>query len=301
MSDTETVLELINKVADGIVANKGETEFSAEKPFIIVPENYKVENMKEFAAYIDGRLPAPRRLHKRMRFVDVSSFLIYFEKFRKGHNPQLFHKVASDGMHVMGVFDYDEAGIGTEAGVSDASATQTKWGDNVSFLKLAYSRDYQMLKGLDGKWFDQVEFALFVEENQHLFIQPDGATMFELAQELKGKQNVEWQSGKRLNNSSTQFQYLEKIDAQTVSGTPLEVPDYLLLRLPMYEGMADKDIKLAFRWKLHQGHIQFAYKLLTKVAERAAEDEVKQRITGTTNLDLLTVSSFDGLTPHRLD
>ena len=297
MSDTETVLELINKVADGIVANKGEHEFSAENPFVIVPEHYKVENMKEFAAYIDGRLPKPRRLHKRMRFVDVTSFLVYFQQFRVGHRPQLFHKVASDGMRVMGVFDYDVSANQE----TDGAATTPQWGDNVAFLGLAYSRDYQTLKNADGKWFDQVDFALFVEENQHLFVQPDGATMFELAQELKGKQNVEWQSGKRLSNSSTQFQFLEKIDAQTVNGTPIEVPDYLLMRLPMFEGMSDQEIKLAFRWKLHQGHIQFAYKLLTKVAERKAEDEVKQRITGTTSLDLLTVSSFNGLTPHHLD
>lgn len=298
MSELTEAQAVANLTSSFIAARDSSLDkVTTERPFALVPEGYSVENMKEYASYMDQRNPEPRVVNKRMRFVDVTSFLTYFEKFRIGHRPQLFHKVSSDGMHIVSVFDYDEP---AQEGAT-ATSTRPMWGHNVAFLKMAYSRDYQLLKNKDGQWFDQVDFALFVEENQHLFLQPDGATMFELAQELKGKQNVEWQSGKRLNNNSTQFQFIEKIDAQTVHGTPLEVPDYLLMRMPMFEGMGDHEVRLAFRWKLYQGEIKFAYKLLTKVEERKAEDEVKKRITGTTNLDLLTVSSFNGLTPHNLD
>lgn len=273
-------------------------KFDPENPFIVVPEGYEVKDMKEFAAYADERLERPRRISKRMRFVDVTSFLVYVQQFRKGHTPQLFNKLTSSGLHLMCVFDYDQAAADSTLAIN----TVSNWGDNVAYLNLAYSRDYKQLRESADKWFKQDEFALFVEENLHLFIQPNGATMFELAQHLKGKRNVEWESGKRLNNSSTQLSYLETIDATTVRGEPLEVPDYLLLRLPMYEGFSEQEVKLAFRWRLNQDkEINFSYRLLTKVAERQAETEVKQRVEGTTELPLLTVSSFNGLTPHNLD
>lgn len=299
LTETQAVSELTNEAAALKVASLD--KFSAERPFALVPDNCRVENMREYAAYIDKRQPAPRTVEKRMRFVDVTSFLTYFQAFRVGYKPQLFHKVANDGMHIVGVFDYDWPGTPVEGHPNGGNPTAPSWGNNVAFLKMAYSRDYQALRNGDGQWFSQTDFALFVEENQHLFFNPDGATMFELAQHLKGKQSVEWESGKRLNNSSTQFQYLETVDAQTVRGTPITVPDYLLLRLPMYEGMSEQEIKMAFRWRIVDGEIKFAYKLLTKVAERKAEEEVKQRISGTTQLDLLTVSTFNGLTPHNLD
>lgn len=300
MSEAQKVQEL---VVDAIAAKTAALDdFSADRPFALVPAGYTVENLEEFANYIDGRQPSPRKVDKRIRFVDVTSFLQYFEAFRIGHKPQLFHKVNAEGMHIMGVFDYDEPQGGEAPGTIVPTGTKPKWGDNISYLKLAYSRDYTQLRASADKWFKQDEFALFVEENLHLFIQPDGATMFELAQHLKGHRNVEWESGKRLNNSSTQLSYLETLDATTVRGEPLVVPDYLLLRLPLYEGFSDADVKLAFRWRLTQDkEINFSYRLLTKLAERTAENEVKQRIVGTTQLELLTVSTFNGLTPHNLD
>jgi hypothetical protein len=302
MSDTQTVLELINKVAEGVVAGKAEANFDQNKPFAVVPQGYQVADLTEYAEHLEQRGAAPRRVSKRMRFVDVTSFLVYFQKFRTGHNPQLFNKLSSSGLHVMGVFDYDEAQGGEAPATIVPTGTRAKWGDNVAYLSLAYSRDYKQLRELADKWFKQDEFALFVEENLHLFVQPNGATMFELAQHLKGKRNVEWESGKRLGNSSTQLSYIETIDATTVRGEPLTVPDYLLLRLPMYEGFSEQEVKLAFRWRLNQEkEINFSYRLLTKVAERQAEQEVKQRIEGTTELPLLTVSSFNGLTPNELD
>ena len=300
MTDTATILELINKVSGNVVASNAEENFNPEKPFALIPEGYEVADLSAYAAHHDARQERPRRIEKRMRFVDVTSFLQYVQQFRVGHKPQLFNKLTSSGLHLMCVFDYDEPSIGSEA--RDVPATNPRWGSNVAFLNLAYSRDYKQLREAADKWFKQDEFALFVEENLHLFIQPSGATMFELAQHLKGKRNVEWESGKRLNNSATSLSYLETIDATTVRGEPLEVPDYLLLRLPMYEGFSEQEVKLAFRWRLNQDkEINFSYRLLTKVAERQAETEVKQRVEGTTELNLLTVSSFNGLTPTTLD
>ncbi len=298
MSDTQTVLEIINKVAAGVVATNAEDKFNPERPFAIVPQGYTVADLSAYVEAHDERAERPRRISKRMRFVDVTSFLTYFQKFRHGHQPQLFNKISGDGLHIMAVLDYDEAAVDNGLAIR----TTSNWGDNVAYLKLAYSRDYKQLRDNADKWFKQDEFALFVEENVHLFYQPDGASMMEIAQHLKGKQNVEWESGKRLSNSSTQFQYIETLDATSVRGQPLEVPDYLILRLPMYEGFSEQEIKLAFRWRIGSDKtIGFAYRMLTKLAERKAEEEVKQRVEGTTELSLLTVSSFDGLTPHNLD
>lgn len=248
----------------------------AKTPYIIVPEGIKSLNLEE-------NMPAPVRVRKKVKFTDTQSFVGYFNAFKDGYKPQLFTAGNGTGMQILCVFDYDEP------------QGSPRWNQHQATLTLAYHPDYASLKKAENSWFSQGDFALFVEENLHLFTSPDAATMLELAQELKGHRNVGWQSGRRLSNGQTKLEYTEELSGKSSRGD-VDVPEYLLMKTPIFDGYSEQEIRAAFRWRLDDGgKIFFSYRLLTKVAERKAVDEVKAQVTAQTALPLYAVSGFEGI------
>lgn len=259
---------------------------TSERPFLIAPETMRVISVEE-------HLPAPSRVRKKIKFTDTKGFVDYFSLFKDSYKPRLFTMGTSAGMQTLCVFDYDEPGSATSPGALP------QWNQHLSTLALAYHPDYATLKSKDNEFMKQEEFALFVEENLHLFTNPDSATMLELAQELKGKRNVGFQSGRRLANGETKLEFIETIEAKSTRGD-VTVPEYLLMKTPIFDGYSEQEIKAAFRWRLDDGgRVFFAYRLLTKVAERKAVEEVKAEVSKAVNLPLYAVSTFEGIISHR--
>lgn len=276
----------IDEITDYLVALRSPQIFDTRAPFVVVPENLKVLD-------VEKHMPVPSRVRKSVKFTEVDSFLDYFNLFAPSYKPRLFSKITGAGIEFLAVFDYDGPGVKREDG--NVSVPQPQWNTHTAFLNLNYHRDYQTLRNNADKWHEQEDFALFVEENTHLFVQPDAATMLELAQELKGHRNVGWQTGKRLADGRVRLEYIEEIEAKSVRGE-MSVPESLKLVSPIFEGFSPQDINAAFRYRLDgDGGITFSYRLLTKLAERAAEDEVKKRILEETKLPIYAVSTFDGL------
>lgn len=279
------LLKAVDNLATKIAAIN-EAPFDKNKPFIALPEGYNVHNLNQYLTILDSRADKPNTVQKEIRFNHVDSFLVYFNQFRAGHKPQLFTKTDDTGVQIMAIMDYDESSeLGTEA----------KWGDNKLYLALSFSRDYKAFRDKNNTWFTQEDFALFVEEYLHLFIKPEGAAMLEIAQHLKGTKNVQWQSGKSLRNGATQLEYIETVEAQNIRQST-EVPEYVELKMPMYEGFGLQDVKAALRWKLENKEIKFSFRLLTKQAEEKAENEVKESVKEGTGLPLLGVSDFRNIT-----
>lgn len=148
-------------------------------------------------------------------------------------------------------------------------------------------------------WFDQRQFALFVEQHIHVFRQPTGGEMLEIAQQLKGSRKADWKTGKRLSNGTTSLEYVETNVARSQSGE-LIVPEYLDMETPIFEGFEPKQIRAAFSWDMKNdgdgaGKVMFNFRLLTKLQEREAEEEVKQQIVDQTGQNILNVRTLEGL------
>lgn len=289
MSDNNQIIDLVAKLSEKLAAETDVSKFDPSKPYALLPAGYAIHSLEKFAHSLEQSKDSPSRVKKNINFISVQSFLEYFTAFNAGNNPQIFHRTDDSGLQLMCVFDYDVP-------ASIEGATEATWGEDKAFLKLSYSRDYKAWREKADKWFTQEEFALFVEENLHLFIKPAGAAMLEIAQHLKGTKNVTWQSGKNLRNGSTQFEYVEVLEAKNIPGG-IDIPDYMELKMPMYEGFAVQDIKAVFRWKMGDNkQVQFGFRLLTKQAEQIAEDEVKKAVSDGTKLPLLAVANFEGIT-----
>lgn len=276
----------LEEITDYLVASRSPQVYDTRIPFVVVPEGLKLLD-------VEKHMPVPSRIRKNITFTEVGSFLDYFKLFKDAYKPQIFATLDAIGIKFLSVFDFDGPGIALEDG--RITAPQPQWNTHVARLNLSYHRDYQALINNAEKWHEQEDFALFIEENSHLFTNPDGATMLELAQDLKGFRNVDWKTGKRLANGKVTLEFVEEIEARTTKGDVL-VPETLHLTSPIFEGFPPQEIVAAFRYRLDgNGGIKFSYRLLTKLAERKAQDEVKERIINETSLPVYAVSGFDGI------
>lgn len=270
--------EIYDAVLAGLAAAQVNIESGA--PFVLTPNDMKVIDFEQY-------LQNPNRIRKDISFVDVQGFTAYFQDFKNGSTPYLF--AVSDGreLQVRCIFDYDKPGEAT-------SIQEPQWGSHRATMNLTYHPDFAELKVKSDVWHKQEDFALFVEENTHLFKIPAGADMLEIAQTLKGTQSATWKAGSRLANGERAFEYVEEIAGKGIRND-LAIPEYFLFSTPIFEGFEAQDIQAAFRWRLSEGKITFSYRLLSKQQERAAIESVKADITKKTGLPIFNVSNFDGL------
>lgn len=280
------MVDKVDEVAALMAKARVPEGYNPNVPFTVMHESMKVMDLEH-------NMPHPARMRKNIVFTTVESFLEYYQDFHKGQSPRLFTKSGTNGMTILCVFDYDKPGDESDSGIT---LPLPQWNSHRATLQLKYHEDYGSLKAANEVWFDQEEFALFIEARTGLFKDPDGATMLEMAQHLKGTRNVTWQSGKRLSNSQSALEYIEVVKAQSVKGE-IEVPEHLTIRCPVYEGLVAEDLLANFRWKIGPDKkAQFSYRLITHEQERRAAEEVKMQVASGTGKNLLQVASFDGIT-----
>lgn len=287
--------EICEYVVGMNVPNAHRNRYDTSVPFMVVPEKMKVLD-------IEKHLPNPARIRKHVKFTDADSFIAYVNEFKVGYKPQMFVMQTKDGLSIQCVFDYDIAGKIVPQGEGKPDAHQLglpMWNSHIAQLDLTYSLDYAELRSKNAEWFDQEDFALFVEENTHLFIKPDGSFMYELAQDLKVKIEASFRSSRRIANGQVALSYVETVNGTSQqSGEEVIVPTVLEMRCSIFEGLPAEDIKAAFRFKKSGQSAEFQYKLMTKLQERAAHDAVRAKVSGETEINTLSVSSFS-LTQNR--
>lgn len=286
-------MDKVDQISEYVAAiqapNLHRNKYDTNHPFLIVPSGLK-------ALDLEVHMPQPSRIRKTVNFTDADSFIAYVNEFKVGHAPQLFVKKNEFGMSIMCVFDYDVAGeIVQEEGKPDAVRYEVpQWNSHVAVLTLTYSLDYAELREKNDKFFDQEDFAEFVEENTHLFREPTGADMFELAQDLKITTNAHFKSQRRLSNGQVQLEYIENLQGSSAAtGTEVKIPTLLKMNCAIFEGLDPVDFSAAFRFRKQSNSVAFKYKLMTKLQERDAHEAIRSLVSSATELNPLSVSTFD--------
>jgi uncharacterized protein YfdQ (DUF2303 family) len=286
-------VDKLDEIVGYLLSMNKKERFNTSLPIEIVPNSLQVLDLEK-------HMPRPSRIRKNPVFVDVASFTSYFNDFKHGYSPRLFSVKTQTGLTIFSVFDYAVAGTTTgdilADGIVNRSTTDAvpQWGSHTAELKLTYHQDYKELLTNSNNWFEQEDFALFVEENTHLFVKPDGAAMMELAQNLKGVRNATWNFGKRLSNGQISLEHIETIEAKSVKGD-IVFPETIELRSPIFEGFPAADFKAALRYKIDDRKLKFSYRLMTKLEERAGQDQVKAQVAADTGTKILNVLSLEGL------
>lgn len=278
----------IDEVAAYFSAMRTNQMYNTQIPFVIVPNTMKALDLEKM-------MPIPSRIKASEIFIDHPSFIAYVNRYKPTMQPQIFVQKTDNGLKAKCVFDYHNPGkeVNTTETTGSEQIPVPQWGDHKAYLNLEYSQDYKTLRENSEDWKSQEDFALFVEDNLHLFQTPDGAEMLEMAQDLRGAKNATWRASRRLNNGQSAIEYDENLSAASKSqGVDLIVPNTLVLRCPLFEGFEPETFTAAFRWRLKDGHVFFSYRLMTKLQERVAQDLVLRAIKAETGLDHYLVNQI---------
>lgn len=223
------------------IANRGTIMMEEGRaPFVVVPSEYRVENLEGFAAR-----PNDKRGHAALTLTAASSEYVARHK-RDGTT--IF--VDRDAAVFTAIIDGHEAG-------------NPGWGRHTASLMLTPTPEWVQWNERDSTAMDQKEFAEFLEDHLGEIAHPDAALLLETCADLKAVQSLDFHQGITLANGAVQFTYNEHAEAKSATRA-LEVPGTFSLYLRVFEGTSHQAMNARLRWRIEKegGKLRFFYKLV---------------------------------------
>lgn len=149
------------------------------------------------------------------------------------------------------------------------------WGDHRLELKLQHTPAWLAWSKYDGVQMTQVQFAELLEERLQDVVEPDGATLTEVARTFRATKSVAFESDHVLSSGQVQLGYREEIDAKAGRKGNLDVPEKFTLGLAPFEGGSPYPVLARLRFSIDGGTLRIKY-VLDRPADvvRAAFDQV---------------------------
>jgi uncharacterized protein YfdQ (DUF2303 family) len=229
----------------------------------------------------EKHLDTPRRKRARVSFYEEASFSDYILRHRIPGATHLFGVATETAAGFTAILDYHGTGDGKPA-----------FGEHQAALKLEITPEWARWIAQNSKFMSQQAFAEHIEDNLLDIIDPEPATLLEVAQGLQGMKNVAFKSGRNLRDGAIKLEYVETIE---VSGTTsrrdasFQVPEKFTIQVVPFVGANGVEIEARLRFRVGQdGGLSFAYILNRpyKVIE-AAFNATREDIEKATGIKVL--------------
>lgn len=217
----------------------------------------------------DAYAEIPRHEAAARTVTDAKSFVEYLNRHRRPGTEVFAHTLSSS---VVGVIDSHEA-----------SGGEPGWQKHKVSLALEHSKSWLAWIGHDlgtdpRLWFDQVEFADFIEQNALDVRSPDHATLIDIATTFEAKQKADFGSAVRQHDGTVNFEYKETVAAKAGQSGNVVIPKEFELAIRPYVGGPIYKIIASFRYRVTANGLKLGYALQRPEAilEAAFEDIVKE-------------------------
>lgn len=240
-------------------------------PFVVVPEKYKIEKLAVLPACVS----------QEVKLTDVESFVAYVNRFITP-GTVLFARVTDAGCAITAHLDYHGASK------LPALVQAVEWSTHRAALVCQATAEWTLWMEHNGpeQKKDQTAFAMFLESNERLLVEPSGADLLELITTLEGKSEVRFNSAVRLNNGKAKLEYEEDVDLRGSTGTRqgnVEVPGVLTLALAPFEGMEPVPVRARLRYRIDGRKLSFWYEtisphIVVRDAAKAVLDGVRAQV-----------------------
>lgn len=150
------------------------------------------------------------------------------------------------------------------------------WGDHRARLDLRHSHEWDTWVSADGCMIDQTKFAEHLEDNYLDIVDPDHATMLEIAQSIEATSSGQFESKQRLTDGQVALRYTEQVSASAGQKGDLTIPETFKIALRVYEGLDPVELTARLRYRIRNGQLAIGYKLerLDDVKDKAFSDVV---------------------------
>lgn len=188
----------------------------------------------------------PRRKQGRVSLHDGESFSTYVVKHKIDGATTLYADVTTQ--KIIAVLD-------------DASSEHSGWRGHVAALDLKRTDAWQAWVNRDNQLLSQLAFAEHIEDHLADIVEPDGATMLEVAQTFQAHTNVRFESSRLLRSGQRQFVYVEDTTAAAGAKGNIEVPKELVLGIAPFEVGEPYKVTARIRYRVESGGLRLGYKL----------------------------------------
>lgn len=211
----------------------------------IVPTGYKFEALD--VSIYDHLRDAPRRVRGLAVVTNTASWLGYYGKHGNDRSE---------------VFGDVQRGAVTAVLNAPVDASAPAWGDHRLTLQLRPSAAWLAWTKLAGQMLSQTAFAEHIEDRTPDFVDPDAASMLEIAQSISATTNVKFESSTRLNDGQRRLQYMEQIESKAGQRGQLDVPSEFRVKVQVWRGVAIAvELTARLRIRITQQGLGLAYVL----------------------------------------
>lgn len=135
------------------------------------------------------------------------------------------------------------------------------WGDHRAVLALQKTPAWQTWLACNNTLKGQLEFAELLENRAVDIVNPDSATMLELAQTFTANRRIGFDSSQRLSTGEIQLNWHEEIDAKAGRKGDIAIPSLFELALQPYEGSPHYKVDARLRYRIHDQRLAIGYAL----------------------------------------
>lgn len=237
---------LPRKLEEGVYAI-----YSAGGIEVVETEGYRAQREQ---AWREKYASGPRTIERGVTVLDVDSFIDYLARNTDG----------ADGVDVE--YEHDAGSLELWADI-DARTIKAYldgidgWRKHSATLQLKVSREWGEWAAIDGKLFDQVTFAGFIEDHLSTIGAPDGAVLLDICQTLQVHTSAAFKQQSILANGQRVFRYEEEVDAKAGQKGDLSIPGELTLVLRPFQGSAPVAVTARFRFQVREGVLKLGVKL----------------------------------------
>lgn len=212
--------------------------------------------------------PQPSAMFRSVEFADAEEFKDYCERFGDAEDSAGFATLKP--LRVRYVLDY-----GTDA--------NPKWGVHKADFCPVTSPQFNAWQAAQKKPFTHSAFAEFIEEHLADIVQPDSATMLEVATSFQATGSTQFSSAVRTQNGDVQFNFAREVRGSTKAGQ-CEVPSVFIIRVPIYEFHAPLDLTARLRYRINDGALAIWYEFarleeVLAVHDMTLLEEIRERVT----------------------
>jgi uncharacterized protein YfdQ (DUF2303 family) len=240
--DSSTLSKMLTMAAasNAVVVVDGVTQ-------LLVPDGYKTVDL---SAAIDAARLAPQRKKGTVFLADLDSFQTYVREQGNPATTRIFADV--DSRTLTAIFN-------DHADVSDGDGAG--WRDHRAVFTAALSKEYETWAASDGKPMDQEAFAIHLEDNIADVVEPSGEKLLLVALSLQAKNEVNFNSARRLDNGQVQLEYTENLTTSAGGAAAMEVPRTFAIGARLFKGGAGYRINARLKLRVGGGKVKFWYEL----------------------------------------
>lgn len=136
------------------------------------------------------------------------------------------------------------------------------WRCHTATLVLKVDPDWNAWIASNNMLSGQACFAELIENLAHTVVDPEPATMLEIARTFDAKRTVNFSSGVRLDSGDVQLTYEETAKAKAGERGQLDIPYAFTVHIAPFLGVPAADIQARLRWRIQDGELRIGYALL---------------------------------------